>query len=338
GPDAPVIVVDDGSTRPVEAGPTVVRRDRAGGPASARNDGARRAVTEMVAFVDADCVPSRGWLDALLPHFQDATVGAVAPRIVAADAPGRLGAYERDHSPLDMGWRPGPVRPRSWVPYVPTAALVVRKQAFDEAAGFDETLRFGEDVDLVWRLHRLGWRVRYEPAATVQHPVRPNAGEWARQRFNYGRSAAALAVRHGDAVAPLDISPWSVPPWLLLLGGHPGLAMGAAAGTAAALPAKLKERDPATARALASMAWKGNLAAGANLAKAVRRAWLPPMVLAATRSKVARRALVASFAGKPLALLDDFAYQAGVWAGVLQAKDRRALAAILPARHSEPAG
>ena len=44
------------------------------------------------------------------------------------------------------------------VSYVPTAALLVRRAALDSVtpgggAVFDPALRYGEDVDLVWRLH-----------------------------------------------------------------------------------------------------------------------------------------------------------------------------------------
>ena len=48
------------------------------------------------------------------------------------------------------------------VPYVPSAALIVRT----ELARFDEALRYGEDVDLVWRLHDAGHRVIYDPTSS----------------------------------------------------------------------------------------------------------------------------------------------------------------------------
>ena len=35
-------------------------------------------------------------------------------------------------------------------------------------AGFDESMRVAEDVDLVWRLAAAGWRIRYEPRAVVR--------------------------------------------------------------------------------------------------------------------------------------------------------------------------
>ena len=37
------------------------------------------------------------------------------------------------------------------------------------SGGFDERLRYGEDVDLVWRIAGLGWRIRYAPEVLVHH-------------------------------------------------------------------------------------------------------------------------------------------------------------------------
>jgi mycofactocin glycosyltransferase len=147
-----------------------------GGPAAARNVGWRSAGAPLIAFVDANCEPEPGWLDRLLPHFADPQVAAVAPRIVPGagpEAPPVLAAYEAVASPLDLGGREAIVRPRSPVAYVPTAALVVRRAALEALDGFDESLPVGEDVDFVWRLVAAGWTVRYEPRATVRHPIRP---------------------------------------------------------------------------------------------------------------------------------------------------------------------
>ncbi len=242
------------------------------------------------------------------------------------------------------------------MPYVPTAALVVRRQALADAGGFDEGLRFGEDVDLVWRLGRMGWRVRYEPSAAVSHPARRDPGAWARQRYEYGRSAAPLAARHGRAVAPAAMSPWTAAAWGLAAAGHPAAAAGVAAATTAALTRRAG-RDPVTARTLAGLALAGNLRAAAGLATAVRRAWLPPAAVVAYVSARWMRTAAPSMAvgaalvipplvewatdrfdglGRPglgplrwsaLRLADDLAYQTGVWAGVIET---RSVAALLP--------
>jgi mycofactocin system glycosyltransferase len=350
---ARVIVVDDGSMQPVKleddfAGRcSVVRLCESRGPARARNEGWRLARGDVVVFLDADCVPSAGWLENLLGHFSDPAVAAVAPRVISpADTRTALARYEMVRSSLDLGAREAPVRPRSRVPYVPTACLAVRREALLQAGGFNENLRFGEDVDLVWRLHDLGWAVRYEPAVSVVHPARPSMRGWVVQRFGYGMSAASLAELHGPAVAPLDVSPWSAAVWALVAAGQPVAAGLLAAGTGAVL-ARRAGRDLRTATQLGRLAVRGNIAAGARMAEAVRRAWLPPLLAVALfgPSKWRRRSaalLIAAFAvpgaewfskrpplgpGQWVALrgLDDLAYQCGVWSGAAKARSAKAL-------------
>jgi mycofactocin system glycosyltransferase len=343
-----VVVVDDGSSAPVAAGRfALIRHDAPLGPAAARNRGWRAAQTEVVAFVDADCELEPGCLPRLLPHLADPAVGAVAPRIRSKDPEGTAGwlpAYEQRRSSLDLGPMEAPVRPGSVVAYAPTATLVVRREALEDVGGFDEALRYGEDVDLVWRLGQRGWRVRYEPAARVAHPARADVGQWLRQRYQYGRSTAPLAARHGRAVTPIAVSPWSAAAWVLAAGGHPVAGTALAVATSVAL-ARRAGPDLSTARTLAALAIQGNLRAGGALAQAIRRAWLPPaLVWAVTARRVGP--LAAAFAIPPLVewatghagglrpltwLLardaDDLAYQTGVWAGVIET---RSGAALLP--------
>src|SRR5580693_7171318 len=210
-----VIVVDDASSDPpavarvaADAGARVLHRAVNGGPAAARNTGLAAAGTPLVAFLDSDCVPRPGWLDLLLPHFTDPAVGAVAPRVVPhEDGRTWLARYEGASSTLDMGAQASIVRPASRVPYVPGAALVVRRIA--AGAGFAEDMRVGEDVDFAWRLAAAGWRVRYEPAATMPHQHRVRLRAWFARRKDYGTSAALLEQRHPGAVRPLSASGWT---------------------------------------------------------------------------------------------------------------------------------
>jgi glycosyltransferase involved in cell wall biosynthesis len=176
-----VIVVDDGSTDETpgivgRAGPRVrlVSQPKAG-PGPARDRGVRESEAELLAFTDADCVPTRGWLRegvaALAPA--DLVQGAVRPDPGAVPRPfdrsiwvnGRGGLYE-------------------------TANLLVRRELFEEIGGFDDWLRarlgkpLAEDVWFGWRARRAGARIAYSEAAMVHHAVfRRGMREYAGERL-----------------------------------------------------------------------------------------------------------------------------------------------------------
>jgi mycofactocin glycosyltransferase len=336
GCGARVIVVDDGSADPAAIaaiaarhGASVEHRPLNGGPGAARNTGLAAAGTELIAFLDSDCVPRPGWLDGLLPHFADPAVGAVAPRIVpAAAGDGWLARYEGASSTLDLGARPSAVRPGARVSYVPGAALVVRRAAAGD--GFNDSLYVGEDVDFVWRLGAAGWRVRYEPRAVMGHDHRVTFRAWFKRRVDYGTSAAALERLHPGAVRPLYASWWTVGAWAAALSGRP---VTAAALTAAAtallarrlsrvagerwpLPAPLSPAPPLPApsspaspsdnsikRPREAAAWRlavrlaggGTLNAGRPIGSALSRAWWPaaiPLAVAVRKARLPVAALI----------------------------------------------
>ncbi len=343
----PVVVVDDGSPDPVRvelAGVTVLRREASHGPAAARNDGRALVDREMpdrsiVAFVDAGVVLEPDTAAGLLSHFDDPAIVAAAPRIRSSPVDGSARCrYELDASPLDLGPLPSRVAIGAAVPYVPTACLFVRLDALRQAGGFDERLRYGEDVDLVWRLASIG-TVRYDPAVVAWHEPRPDLVGLVRQRIGYGSAAAPLAQRHGPAVAPLRGSPWTLAVLALLVSGHPATAVALHAFTARKLARRLDGLDDAEIEA-ARFTTFGLLGAGRAAARATVRPWWPLTAIAVVLP-VSRRAAVRSLVAYavdravaspsrawwvvPLTLVDDVSYGAGVWWGSIRARSARAL-------------
>jgi len=345
--DLACVVVDDASA---DAGATREIAERHGarfiglavnaGPSVARNAGLATADGALVAFVDSDCVPTAGWLAPLLGHFDDPLVGAVAPRVVPTPSGPRAGAlarYAALRSSLDRGPREGLVRPGSAVPFVPGAALLVRADVADGPELFDPELRGGEDVDLVWRLGEAGWDVRFVPASSVAHDGPPAFGSFlARQAF-YGSTAGPLALRHGEALAPVHTSAWSLAVWALTLARRPVLAQATLAASVAILANRLAGlvRDPV---AVATRIAGGGTARSALPALAnLVRAWSPALVLGLASRRTRRAAALAllvpalrDWADNPstldplryaaLHVADDAAYGVGVWAGCARAR------------------
>jgi mycofactocin system glycosyltransferase len=350
----PVLVVDDGSTDPAAVANVaaqhhakVVRRHTNGGPSAARNTGLNHVSTELVAFLDSDCVPTAGWIDQLVPHFADPLVAAVAPRVTGLGNDTTWAArYIRATSSLDMGDRPARVAPNTRLSYVPTAALLARRSAlFDvscDGAVFDPSMRVGEDVDLVWRLHKNGWRIRYEPAVCVAHHEPTTWPALLGRRLRYGTSAAPLAVRHPDAVPPLVLHPWPALTVAALLAGRPLSAIAAYAASVLTMNHTLRtHRIPTrgTSHAMADAAyqtWQGlgryatQFGTPALIALVIaggrRPGWgrwqtrlagasllLGPSVVA----WATRRSQLDPVRYVVAAVADDIAYGAGVWAGCL---------------------
>jgi mycofactocin system glycosyltransferase len=337
---AAVIVVDDASPMPLPplTGATVVRRDRNGGPAAARNDGLALVDTELVLFLDADVRPLDPTrrlavdIDALAGHLRDPHVVAVAPRIAAAPGQGAIAAYEAVRSPLDLGDRPARVQPGSRVAYVPSAALLARTEALRAADGFAPGLRFGEDVDLVWRLVDGGGRVRYAPEVVLLHEVRADLRALVRQRAGYGSSAAPLSRRHPGALAPLRLDRWSAAAWTAAVAVHPVIGAGITAVASGLLARRWRDRPDGTRLAL-RVAAGGTVAAARGVASATTRPWWPLALTGALVSRRVRRAVVLAAVvpglvewatRRPrldplrylaLRVIDDAAYGTGVWRG-----------------------
>jgi mycofactocin system glycosyltransferase len=342
GREASAIVVDDGSIDAAEVAALaslhnaeLIRRSSAGGPAAARNTALPRLTTEFVAFLDSDCVPADGWLRALIGHFEDPLVGAVAPRVrPSSNGEGAVARYLASRSPLDMGAREADVRPGGRVPYVPSAALLVRCAAL--ASDFDEQLRYGEDVDLVWRLHDAGWSIRYDPAVQVSHDGPRTLREAMARRMRYGTSASPLAARHPGRLAPLTLRPASALVTLALLGRRRSAAAGLAALEGVGLLTRLRRAGisrstgarwsaQAMAEALLSVTrYAATVALPITLAAAWRSRsprWLGLLALPALREWSLRDTALDPLRWTALALADDAAYAAGVWSSCIRGRN-----------------
>jgi mycofactocin glycosyltransferase len=365
----PVLVIDDGSADPAAVaaiaarhGAAVLRRQDCGGPAAARNTGLAAAGTELIAFLDSDCLPPPGWIAELAAHLGDPLVAAVAPRIVAPDgrAGGRTAAsrYAAACDSLDLGAREALVVPGTRVAYVPTAALLARRAALATVATggrpvFDPALRYGEDVDLVWRLHEAGWRIRYEPAVQVGHDGPDTWAGLLGRRFRYGTSAAPLARRHPRRLAPLVVQPWPALTVAAMLGRRPLAATAAAtAGWLTLASTVRRARLPADGAPAATLTavrqtWLGTGRYATQFAAPALAALLARPGGATPARRWGRRVAAASLLIGPAMdawrqrrpgldpvrfalghVADDVAYGCGVWAGCAR---ERTLAPVTPA-------
>jgi glycosyltransferase involved in cell wall biosynthesis len=215
-----VLVVDNGSrdrtAEIVKEFPVVLLREEQPGAAAARNRGVRESRGEILAFTDADCLVSTGWIRELVREFESAGVGGAegetvgyCPVTPVERYTARIGRFShayRQLSPL--------------APYVITANAAFHRQVFERVGGFD--CRFpqagGEDIDFSWQfLSRTGLELRYNPRAVVFHRHRSTVGGYLKQQMRNGRGLAILQRKYPARL------PWGaareIRAWGRVLGG-----------------------------------------------------------------------------------------------------------------------
>lgn len=230
--DAEILIADNGS---VDGSPDVARAfgatvlDLPGLSVSAlRNRAAACARGTLLAFVDADMQIAPGWVDAALAGFTDPGVAAVGADYTApphATWVQRLYDGMRDH-------RPGVGETR----WLASGNMVVRRDAFEQLRGFDETLSTCEDWDFCMRLREQRLRLLSDADLRSSHFGDPSTlAALFRGELWRGRDNLRVSLRRTPALRDV---PGIVTPllWLAAMAAFiTGLVLGPMLGIEAAL-------------------------------------------------------------------------------------------------------
>ncbi len=163
-----IVLVDDGSTDATPAFAAALAAERGDrvqvlrteqrGPAAARNAGIAAARGSAIALLDVDDLWPAGRLAALrAPLDADPTLDAVVGKIEIVFTPKAEGVWDPGQ------FRKGPV----FFPHL--GAGLFRPALFGRVGTFDETMRFGEDVDWYMRVLESAPRLRAIPDVVLQY-------------------------------------------------------------------------------------------------------------------------------------------------------------------------
>lgn len=229
-----LIVADNGSTdgtaalvaRLAESIPQLRLVDASArrGPAAARNQGAAATHAPSIAFCDADDVVAPGWVRA------------------ARDGLERYAFITGYQTALGNGRRSGPHASRHlpWLPYTGAGSMGIRRDVFEAAGGFDETLITDEDNDLSWRIQLAGHRLTFLEGMSIGVRPRSTVRAAFRQAYSWGANERQLVHKFELVIAAYERQTGQrVPRVSRLSDGAKGL-------TAAAVSAYRIARTPTT--------------------------------------------------------------------------------------------
>ena len=164
-PRLELIIVDDGSRIPVEQTLAsiddprlaIVRHERNRGLSAARNTGLGRAGAPLMGQLDADDLWDPGYVEAVLPRFDDPEVGLVYSNARLIGHPAGQEIYILDPSvhPMDRFPKFAEQNP------VPSLTATMRTDAVRAAGGYASWLRHAMDYHLYAKLIVAGWRFDY---------------------------------------------------------------------------------------------------------------------------------------------------------------------------------
>jgi GT2 family glycosyltransferase len=172
------------------------------GAAAAINAGIRTARHPLIAQIDQDVVVQSNWIERLSGGFSDPAIGAMQGYYISAPDAGLFGRVMN----LDLEQRYARIGDTE-TDHVCTGNTIYRADALQRIGLFDETLGYGYDNDVSYRLRDAGYRLRIDRSARAVHRWREGIGEYLTQQYGFGYGRIDLVAKHphragGDAVSP----------------------------------------------------------------------------------------------------------------------------------------
>ncbi len=220
-----IVVVDNASSEDTrsflerQSDIRVLRNERNESYAEANNAGAALADSDLLLFLNDDVEPlDAGWLGRMLAALHDDVVAVGAQLVYPRRSllAGRTRDVGVQHLGIELvprndgvpaavnigdGADPDPTRPAEEVAAATGACLLVERDAFEAAGGFDTRYVYGaEDVDLCWRLRRAGGRIVVCPDAVLFHhegATRHRESDSDELKRRQNRNWGLLASRYG---------------------------------------------------------------------------------------------------------------------------------------------
>ncbi len=174
---------------------------------NARNVGARTAVGDVVLFLDDDSIPDCDLVRFHAERYADPGVAGVGGRVVGGyDASdGAVGRFDRGRGVVQRNFGSGEACD---VEHLPGGNMSFRRAVFAKVGGFDKAFggsAIGEETDFCLRARAAGFRLVFEPRASIEHLHLPTGGcrepDFSRWLYWHAHNTTLFALRHARRAA-----------------------------------------------------------------------------------------------------------------------------------------
>lgn len=145
------------------------------GSYAARNSALNHTDVDLIIFTDADCLPEKNWLIALIEEYESSD----RRTLLAGDVV--ITSYSETPSTTELYDISSGLPQKRYVSqgYAVTANLAIPRIVFDTVGVFDDTRFSGGDADFCQRALKAGFGLKFIPKAIVYHPARKTWEEYA---------------------------------------------------------------------------------------------------------------------------------------------------------------
>lgn len=153
------------------------------GQSAARNLGAQKALGEILAFVDADCLVDEYWLQEVENSFKTQDTSAVVGMLEYIESDPCKNLQATDYK---MYWEKQKIQFNASLNKICGSNFAIRRTVFEESGGFDTNILFYEDIEFGFRTYFHDFIIRYNQNLKAKHIFLNDLNERIKKMHKHG--------------------------------------------------------------------------------------------------------------------------------------------------------